>query len=65
MNIREIESQMRDATEEELKGVNDYIESISTPTGVNFYDLIDDCLKSPRDPNIDLPKAYDYNKSYK
>ena len=29
---------MRDATPEELKGVYDYIKSISTKTGVNFYD---------------------------
>ena len=29
---------MRDATPEELKGVHDYIKSISTKTGVNFYD---------------------------
>ena len=29
---------MREATPEELKGVHDYIESISTKTSVNFYD---------------------------
>ena len=27
---------MREATQEERKGVNDYIESISRPTGVTF-----------------------------
>ena len=32
-----IEIVMRDATKEELKGVDDYIKSISTPTGKSFY----------------------------
>ena len=31
---------MRDATSEEIRGVNDYIESISKPTGENFFDYI-------------------------
>lgn len=33
---------MRDATSEEIRGVNDYIESISKPTGENFFDYITD-----------------------
>ena len=32
---------MREATKEEQEGVNRYIESISKPTGVNFFDLLD------------------------
>ena len=67
MNIREIESQMRDLTDEERESFNNYIESISVTTGFNFYDLIndyhpEDCLVSPRDPDIDLPREYPYNK---
>lgn len=31
---------MRDATEEELKSVNDYVESISEETGIDFYNEI-------------------------
>ena len=36
-NNEPIEIVMRDATKEELKGVNDYIKSISTHTGKSFY----------------------------
>lgn len=36
-NNEPIEIVMRDATKEELKGVDDYIKSISTPTGKSFY----------------------------
>ena len=32
---------MREATKEERESVNRYIESISKPTGVNFFDLLD------------------------
>ena len=32
---------MRDATQEEIDSVNRYIDSISKPTGVNFFDLLD------------------------
>ena len=32
---------MRDATKEEIKSVNDYVKSISTDTGINFFDLLD------------------------
>jgi hypothetical protein len=37
---------MRDATPEEQKSVDDYIKSISKPTGINFWDLDDndDCI---------------------
>lgn len=31
---------MREATHEENESINNYIKSISKPTGVNFYDLI-------------------------
>lgn len=30
---------MRDATQEEINSVNEYIKSISTDTGVTFYDI--------------------------
>lgn len=30
---------MRDATQEEQEGINNYIKSISKDTGVNFFDL--------------------------
>ena len=36
-NNEPIEIVMRDATKEEQQGVNDYIKSISTPTGKSFY----------------------------
>ena len=32
---------MREATKEERESVRKYVESISKPTGVNFYDLLD------------------------
>ena len=32
---------MKDATKEELEGVQKYIDSISIKTGLNFYDLIE------------------------
>ena len=33
---------MREATRKEQESVNRYIESISKPTGVNFFDLLDE-----------------------
>ena len=33
---------MRNPTEEEMESVNKYIESISKPTGVNIFDLMDE-----------------------
>ena len=30
---------MRDATKEELEGVDQYIQSISKPTGIDFFSL--------------------------
>ena len=45
--IKVLEQQlMRDATEEERKSVKDYIESISKPTGFNFYEAqpSEDCI---------------------
>ena len=32
---------MSEATKEERESVRKYVESISKPTGVNFYDLLD------------------------
>lgn len=37
-NNEPVEIVMRDATKEELKSVDDYIKSISTPTGKFFYE---------------------------
>ena len=39
-------TEMRDATEEERKSVKDYVESISKPTGFNFYEAqpSEDCI---------------------
>ena len=37
-NHRYMGDEMRDATQEELASVNDYIKSISKPTGIFFYD---------------------------
>ena len=34
------EHEMREATPEELESVNNYIKSISKPTGVNFWDIV-------------------------
>lgn len=31
---------MRDATPEEQENIDNYLKSISTPTGVNFFDLL-------------------------
>ena len=35
-------SSMRNPTEEEKESVNNYIESISKPTGVNIFDMMDE-----------------------
>ena len=35
---KQMQEPMRDATEEELKSVKDYVESISKQTGFNFYE---------------------------
>ena len=35
-------SSMRDPTPEEWDHINNYIESISHPTGINIFDLIDE-----------------------
>lgn len=35
-------SSMRDPTPEEWDHINKYIESISRPTGINIFDLIDE-----------------------
>lgn len=31
---------MREATKEEIDSVNQYVEQISVPTGINFYDSL-------------------------
>lgn len=38
----EIFGNMRDATPEEQQNIDEYIKSISTPTGVNLFDLLED-----------------------
>lgn len=38
-------SSMRDPTLEEWDHINKYIESISRPTGINIFDLIDEYEK--------------------
>lgn len=43
--LRAFEYSMREATKEEKDSVNKYIESISKPTDVNFYDKEDDVAK--------------------
>ena len=37
---------MRDPTPEEWDSVNNYIESISHPTGINIFDLMDEYEKT-------------------
>lgn len=39
---KELFGEMRDATSEERESIDDYIKSISTPTGVNIFDLMKD-----------------------
>ena len=43
---KQMQQPMRDATEEERKSVKDYVESISKPTGFNFYEAqpCEDCI---------------------
>lgn len=36
--VDDVFCQMRDATEQEQKSVSEFVERISKPTGVNFYD---------------------------
>ena len=38
---QELFGEMRDLTEEERKSYNEYLKSISIPTGVNIWDLLD------------------------
>lgn len=37
---------MRDPTPEEWNSINNYIESISRPTGINMFDLMDEYEKT-------------------
>lgn len=39
---KEIFGEMREATPEEKEYINNYLKDISTPTGVNIFDLIKD-----------------------
>ena len=38
---------MRDATLEEQQAIQDNIDKISKPTGVNFYELLENYLNTP------------------
>lgn len=38
---KELFGEMRNLTEEERENYNNYIKSISIPTGINFWDLIE------------------------
>ena len=38
----ELFGKMRDATPEEQQNIDEYIKSISIPTGVNLFDLLED-----------------------
>ena len=38
---RELFGEMWDATKEEQDSINNYVESISTKTNLNFYELLD------------------------
>ena len=38
----ELFGEMRDTTPEEQQCINNYIKDISDPTGINFFDMIDD-----------------------
>ena len=53
--VRAFEYSMREATKEEKESVNRYIEGISKPTGVNFYDKEDDVAKTSCD--IPMPEV--------
>ncbi|MEE0897867.1 MAG: hypothetical protein U0L88_09615 [Acutalibacteraceae bacterium] len=55
----------REPTAEERKAVADYIDSISVPTGVNVFDLMDEpqkscstCGYSPQTPSCDTCDGY-------
>ena len=39
---KELFGEMRDLTEEEQKSYNEYLKSISKPTGINFWDLYEE-----------------------
>ena len=41
-NIKELFDDMRDATKEEQKKVNNRIDGISEDTGVNFWDILEE-----------------------
>ena len=41
-SIRDFLSQMRDPTPEENKSISDYISSISKPTGLNVFDMLEE-----------------------
>lgn len=42
------DGQFREPTEEERKAVSEYIKSISKPTGVNIFDIMDDVEDEPQ-----------------
>jgi len=54
-NIDDYVKEMRESTPEERKSIQEYIDKISVPTGVNFYDFIgvesspcDNCTNNPK-----------------
>ena len=40
--VEELFGKMRDATPKEQQNIDEYIKSISIPTGVNLFDLLED-----------------------
>ena len=47
-------SSMRDPTPEEWNSINNYIESISHPTGINIFDLMDEYEENQFDKSINF-----------
>lgn len=44
----ELFGEMRDPTPDELEQLGEYINSISEPTGINFWEILDDELMGRR-----------------
>lgn len=45
---------MRDPTPEEWDSINNYIESISRPTGINIFDLMDEYEEQREDETLEF-----------
>ena len=56
---------MREATKEEQESVQRYIDSISKPTGINFFDLINDERSSCNTFHNNLKTGCDFGGEYK